>query len=387
MEEVDGRERIQKEAFNNWTAFNCIGTVLMPTGTGKSFVAIKAIEHIKNISSEPIKVLHLSERTNREAGFEKQIEIYNKLYNTFIKNGIELYYYRYQGFFSIPDITFDLVICDEIHESLSPMHFELYYRIKRKALIGLTALIPYVKYTLPDNSTISKWELLKLQAPVCYNCSVKTAQLYNSTRINNLFFIRCSMNIKEQDAYNKLSSEIAIYRDSFKGKTLGNKRLLLLNRTVQKLNIAMQLIEMNSRHKLPSILFNTDLEMLKILLPDSYISGKNKKEYKNILNKFNKEIYTIGSFKMLKQGENIDNLINCIILSSNTSNLKLDTIQRTGRLRKDGNLNGNIIVLINDNTTEFDFIKKMSDILNISDYFVFDNFTDFYDKYKTLNNI
>lgn len=386
------RENIQIEAFNNWKAFNCKGTVLIPTGVGKSFVAIKAILYVKELIgiNNPINILHLSERVIRKDTFEKEITTYQELYQKDVRNNITIHYYRYQGYSSIPtNIVYDLVICDEVHESLCPTYFDVYYRIKYNRIIGLTALIPNNSYDLPDGSTISKWKLVQIHTPICYNCTLKTSLKVSASRSNNLFFIKCKLTDAELLHYKQLSSDILLYKNTLKSKTLGNLRALFLNNTEQKLKVCDMLIRMNNYHKLPSVMFTTDLNPLKKLLPDSYLSGANKNKYKTIFSAFNKIFYTIGSYKILKQGINLGELDNCILVASNNANLKLDTIQRTGRLRKSENKSGNVIVIVNEDTLELNYIFKISEILQIplDRINIHDNFIDFYNKYIKINNI
>ena len=97
--------------------------------------------------------------------------------------------------------------------------------------------------------------------------------------------------------------------------------------------------------------------------------------------------YVIGSFKMLKQGNNIDNLDNCIILASNNSNIQLDTVQRVGRLRLDNENKGNVIVLYNEDTFEIKYLVKIPTVLHNTTPILCDNLNEFYDKYENIKSL
>jgi len=137
-----------------------------------------------------------------------------------------------------------------------------------------------------------------------------------------------------------------------------------------------------------TILFTTNTTVLKQILPNKSILGENKKGNNVIMHQFeNNLFYVIGSYKMLKQGNNLDNLNNCIILASNNANINLDTIQRVGRLRLDNENRGNVIVLYNDDTFETKYLTKIPTILHNTTPVLCDNLKEFYDKYENIESL
>ena len=118
---IDKRDELRQEAITSWIKNNYFGTVVMPTGTGKSFVGIRAIEEVINIKSrfndDDVVVLHMSERSTRELGFNDEIDKYTKLYGIPIKSKLNIIYKRYQNINSIFDQCFsnkDLFLIDDI---------------------------------------------------------------------------------------------------------------------------------------------------------------------------------------------------------------------------------------------------------------------------------
>lgn len=396
MDQVIDRNTIQINAINAWIKNKCKGTCQMSTGTGKSFVAIKAILYIKNLkqkfNNEPITVLHLSEREDRQAGFQKQVQVYCDLYNLavdeFYTTTAKIEYRCYQGYNNLKDTSFDLVICDEIHEALTPSYYNIFFFVKSKAIIGLTATIPYVKYELEENLTTSKFRLLEAVCPIVYKYDLKTSIINKTSRTNNLYFIRCNLTQRENMYYASLSDVIETNMNNIRAKQAGGKRTALMNVSEQKVEYARSLINYFNTKKDKTILFTTNTTVLKQILPNKSILGENKKGNNVIMHQFeNNLFYVIGSYKMLKQGNNLDNLNNCIILASNNANINLDTIQRVGRLRLDNENRGNVIVLYNDDTFETKYLTKIPTILHNTTPVLCDNLKEFYDKYENIESL
>ena len=396
MGKIMDRSVIQNEAITAWIKNRCKGTCKMSTGTGKSFVAIKAILYIKNLktkfNNEPITVLHLSERTDRSEGFKKQIQVYCDIYNIdvndFYTNIAKVDYKCYQGYNSLKDTKYDLVICDEIHEALTPTYYNVFFYVSSKAIIGLSATIPYVKYELEDDVYISKFRLLENVCPIIYSYDLKTSITNKTSRTNNLFFIKCNLTVQENNYYALLSDTISSNPTAIYAKQAGGKRSVLMNNSEEKVSYAKSLIAYFNKHKSKSILFTTNTTVLKNILPNQAILGENKKWNDVIMHQFVSNLfYVIGSFKMLKQGNNIDNLDNCIILASNNSNIQLDTVQRVGRLRLDNENKGNVIVLYNEDTFEIKYLVKIPTVLHNTTPILCDNLNEFYDKYEDIKSL
>jgi superfamily II DNA or RNA helicase len=130
-----------------------------------------------------------------------------------------------------------------------------------------------------------------------------------------------------------------------------------------------------------TILFGNSLDSL-LKITKNVVSSRNTDENnKSIRNKFDKgEIDLIGSFKKLRQGANLKELDNCIIMSYFSS--EGHAIQQWGRLRKNGDKIGNVFILLTKNTQEEVWFNNM--IQNMQDFnFIYcDNIKDCEEKYK-----
>ena len=400
MEEVIDRQFIQDKAIEAWVKNDCIGTALMPTGTGKSFVAIKAIFIILELKNRnnpigKLKVLHLAERERRANGFKEQVL---KFLNTInidsdeFYNRVDITYACYQGYNNLANSEYHLIICDEIHEALTPAYSKVFTTIKRKALLGLTATVPHNKYdtgiTDYNNNPIyiSKFNLLQKYCKIVYNYSFKESIKNNTSRTSDLYFIKCRLTEIERVKYDNLSESIQLRYGTTKAVMLANSRASLVNNAKGKIETAEYITQTLNKLKIKSILFGTDIPALQAVLQDKIIIGTAKKRNGLMLEKFNKgHFHVIGSYKMLKQGENIENLDVCIFLSSNRKNLELDTKQRVGRLRLNDK-KGIVVVLYLENTFEEQYLTKIPAILNNNNFEIIE-ISDLDGKLKNFSSI
>lgn len=369
MEEVDLRDDLQNKGLNSWIKNKCIGTVVMPTGTGKSRVAIKAILEINrlrilNNPTGSTRILHLAERENRREGFKEQITKYIEDTNAFY-NDISIDYACYQGYKGLEGRSYHLIICDEIHDSITPTYSSIFTQIKRKALLGLTATIPNVKYETEEFLTISKYRLLQSYCPVVFKHTLATSIANKTSRVNDIYFIECELTDMEKASYTAISNKISRNQGTLAAKFLGSKRTTLIATCTDKIQKSKEIIRYLEEFKIKSIYFTTEVSVLDDVLYDRSIIGSRKKPNAIILNKFNTgQIHVIGSYKMLKQGENLDGLDVCIITSSSKNNIALDTTQRVGRLRLNSSKNGIVIVLFVKDTYEQSLVTTIPLVLN-----------------------
>jgi len=111
-----------------------------------------------------------------------------------------------------------------------------------------------------------------------------------------------------------------------------------------------------------TILFGNSLEALEKITPNVISSHNNDKENKQIRDDFdNGDSDLIAAFKKLKQGANLNDLDNCVIMSYYSK--EKDLIQRIGRLRNNGEI-GRIFILVTANTQEEVWYKRMTESMN-----------------------
>ena len=106
-----------------------------------------------------------------------------------------------------------------------------------------------------------------------------------------------------------------------------------------------------------TIIFGNSLSALEKVTPNVVSSNNSDDENKRIREDFDKgRIKVIGSFKKLKQGANLNDLDNIIIMSYYST--EKDLIQRLGRLRNKEK-RGKVFIFVTQNTQEEVWFTKM----------------------------
>jgi len=375
---LDEKKReIQLEAASAWKESDHIGTVELITGMGKTFVALDAMSKEK----KGAKVLFLAETTQREVDLKKDIENYQKVFNIDILTHIDLTFACYQSACKWERTKWDLVVSDEIHDSLTPVYSQFYFRNKFSKLLGLSATVKSSQTYNIEGEEISKEVLLDSIAPVCYTYDVGSGQKDDTARKLNLYLIYhrldpTTKSVKggtkkkpfmttEQRQYNYLNEAFskAIYsRKDFLVRIAAANRARFLYSLPSKVEVVKKLLKAT---KGKSIIFGNDLATVEKVTKNvvrAARKGESKPERDKINLKLRSDfdlgrIRTIGSFKMLKQGANLkraDNVFKMSYYSTLT-----DFIQRIGRLRKNGNKRGRVFILITLGTQEEKWFDKM----------------------------
>jgi superfamily II DNA or RNA helicase len=374
MESIEKKDRVQREALSSWKKQGKKGTCEIITGLGKTFIALHALYTMpKN------KDLHLflAETTSRETDLKKDILKYNEIFDRDVLNDYNLKFYCYQSAYKWKGKEFGLIIADEIHDSLSPAYSRFYFNNSYKALIGLSATVDKSTQYDVDGKVYSKGDLLERIAPICFKYGLKKAKVEETTRDLDIYVIinkldEVNKTVKagskdkpffqtEKQAYDYWDSQ---HKKSFfildpelkslKIRITATKRSSILYNLKSKIPIVRRLLDyLDSK----TIVFGNSLDALLQITPNVVSSRNSEDENKRIRQDFEKgKIETIGSFKKLKQGANLDGLDNCIMMSYYSTNK--DLIQRIGRLRDNGT-KGNIFIILTQNTQEEVWLEKM----------------------------
>lgn len=376
------KDQIQKKALNKWLENDKKGIIILPTGVGKTILALHALYRMDKDDSVH---LFLAETTERKKDLLNDIELYNKLFNVDVVNDYNLKFYCYQTAYKWKNKEFGLVILDECHDSLSPKYSQFYFNNKYQALIGLSATIDR-KTKYEENGLIfTKGDILDKIAPVIFNYTISNAQKEGVSRKLNIYVINHFLEEKEKTikAGNSkksfLQTEKAAYdywdkehkkswfiedpelRD-LKIRITSHKRSNILFNLPSKITVIKKLLNFL---KGKTIIFGNSLDSLLKITPN-VVSSKNQDNKNNLIrNNFDNDLINIiGSFKKLKQGANLKSLDNCIIHSYYS--IEKDLIQRLGRLRQNGDKIGNVFILLTKNTQEEVWFQKM--IENLTDF-------------------
>ena len=228
---------------------------------------------------------------------------------------------------------------------------------------------------------VTKGELLKKIAPVCYTYDINDGQVEGTARPLDIYVINHKL-----DIYNKTivagnntkkwyQTEYGAYayKDLMFRKALGAPiemrerkihiasaaRAKLLYELPSKVSVIKDLLNAITGR---TILFGNSLSSLELITPNVISSHKGDKENKQIREDFdNGKLDLIAAFKKLKQGANLKDLDNCVIMSYYSK--EKDLIQRIGRLRNNGEI-GRIFILVTENTQEEVWYRRMTECLN-----------------------
>lgn len=345
------RDKIQREAENAWANNNCIGTCELTTGSGKTITALHGV-----VNRVPLggKVLFLAETNQREIDFRKDIINYKKYFNIDVELQVNFTFSTYQSAYKWKNTHWDMVIADEIHFSLSKEYVKFYRNNKYDRLMGLSATLNDNVIYEEGDLVYSKKDLLKEIAPICYTYNINQSQSEGTSRKIKLFVINHYLEriVKDYEGGTKakpfMQSEQAAYdyydnqfkrslfiADEVKKTTMirlySQKRAKVLYSANSKVNKVKQLLAgLNSK----TLVFGNDLDAVIKVTSNTVSSRNSKDKNEKIRKQFEQgKINTIGSFKLLEQGANLNSLDNIVMMSYYGKSRPI--VQRIGRIRVD----------------------------------------------------
>lgn len=380
MKNNELKNKIQQEALKAWIETDKKCSCEIITGLGKTFIALHALYTMPK--SDDIH-LFLAETVERKSDLLDEIKKYDKIFGRNVVYDYNLQFHCYQTVYRWKNRKFGLIIADEIHDSLTPAYSEFYFNNSYKAIIGLSATINRnITYNLTSRKIITKGDILDAVAPICYTYNLNQGQTEGIARNLDVYVINHELdkinktvvagNAKklfyqtEYDAYSYWDKE---HKKSWfiednttkqlKIRISAAKRSKILYNLDSKVEVVKKLLH-NITTK--TIVFGNSLDSLIKVTPN-VVSSKNSDIVNNrIRHAFDtNKIQTIGSFKKLKQGANLEGLDNTILMSY-YSNDK-DFIQRVGRLRNNGEI-GNVFILLTKETQEEVWFTKMIQDMN-----------------------
>tara|TARA_R110000782_G_scaffold193248_1_gene282853 strand:+ start:255 stop:1523 length:1269 start_codon:yes stop_codon:yes gene_type:complete len=415
------KETIQNEAVAKWIANDKKGTTEIITGLGKTFLALKALYTMPKNQQDTLH-LFLAEQKDREQDLIKDIVKFNSVYKCNVMADYNLQFQCYQTVRNWKNFKLGLVIADEIHDSMSVENYKFYANNSYNSLIGLTALFNGdTSYFIGDKPefeeifkkrVVTKQELLDYVAPICYTYTVDQGQVEGTSRKLNIFVVETELdsvtkNIEsgskthafmstEALAYDYAAKKVNFALDMKQGlledyyKYNESKNLILFRASAKRCKL---LYNLPSKIKATqsilktlvdkTVVFSNSLDALTEVTPWVVSSKKNDSQNESIRTMFDfGTIKTIGSFKKLKQGANLEKADNCILMSYYST--EVDFVQRIGRLRQNMNKVGNVFIMVTKNTQEEVWLSKMME--NATQYNIFKGpLTECLNKYNSLN--
>ncbi len=384
---IDKRRReVQLEAGQYWQDANSIGTCEIATSIGKTWISLDAMLTLEKGS----KVLFLAETTQRETDLYADIKKYDEIFNTDILNHIELEFACYQSAFRWKNKRWDLVVCDEIHSSITEEYIKFYYNNTYDKLLGLSATLRSTKTYNIEEEEYTKMELLNQIAPVCYVYDIGDAQRENTSRKLDIHVLYHNLNSssrtilagsKQKPFYTTETLQYRYIDDKceecrlagkFKlGRMFIAKRANMLYSLPSKIELTRELLK---RVKGKTILFGNHMNSLEQLTPN-VVRSNRKKESKKLRDALNDQIRkdfdnnmidTIGSFNMLVQGANLNKVDNVIQMSYYSDFGR--QVQIWGRLRKNDSKIGNIYIILTNETKEEDWFDNFASQIPMEEF-------------------
>jgi len=363
---LEKRIKVQKEALDAWKLSGKRGSLEVVTGLGKTKIFLDAVStYPKNA-----KILFLAEVTDRE----KELRNEQKKWGM---EGCNIEFACYQTAYKWEGREFDFVCADEAVDSFTPAYCQFYFNNKIKDLMCLFAYLDRHLVVGEENGKeITKGELCNKIAPVCFTYSLQQAQVDKTYRELDIYVIKHKLdginktmeagNISkkwmqtEQSAYDYadmiFQKEWASKKkwDDFNVMRASQRRANVLYGLPSKVDAVKKLLStLNTK----SIVFANSLPTLEKITPNVISSHKKDEENEAIRDAFDRgDTQVIASFKKLQQGANLTDLDN-VIMMSYYSKQKI-TIQRTGRLRQNGQV-GRLFVFVTSNTQEEKWCKSM----------------------------
>lgn len=392
------RDEIQNIAIQIWVETGKKGTINLSTGIGKTFSFIKATRFLPKGS----KILFLAETSQREFDLRKDIALFKKLFKYDVEANHTLTFMCYQSSYKLTGTHWDMVCADEIHMSLSPEYIKFYKNNKYKTILGLSATIDRPTSYVIDDVEITKGEMIDEIAPVVFKYTLNEAVKDGTTKKLRIFIVNHSLDyhnksIKagsakaqfmqtEKDAYDYWDNQFkrALFlpdgpAKTFKIRNTSAARAKILYNLPSKITEINKLLAVLSGK---TLLFGNSVDALLALTPNVISNRNTDKQNLELREKFDKgTINLIASFKMLKQGANLANLDNTILMSYYSK--ELDMIQAIGRQRVTNSI-GSIFIYVTAGTQETKWYRKAMENINNYEEIHCHNTDDAIKKYQQL---
>jgi len=355
-------EKIEENGFK--------GTVMSCPGSGKTFLSFKYLYRLLELGLIPknATVVFLAETVTREKTLlNDEIPKFKKVYDKEVLSDFNFNFHCYQA---KPDQIYndfekaDVVVGDELHETLTDSRHNIITDNKCKYVLGLTGAMSLEQNVFPsqvdsellnnisqsDESTrkkeitefVTKGQLLEMYLPVIFKYPTSQAiedgiiAEYRSIVIDH-HLDNSNKNIKIWKSYATLGTEFDYYdkrktklydwrQKAYTKKRMGREMSAFLYELPSKTNVVKAILHRLGDEK--TLVFGERLDALQKITPNVARSGN----YAELIDAFNKgDINVIASSKMLKQGITLTGVQNIIFHSYNSKWHNME--QRRARVR------------------------------------------------------
>lgn len=378
------RDERQEIARVKWIKNHCKGTLVQPTGAGKTVTALKCLQSIIN-KYPTLRILVVVPTDNLKNQWRIQLDTWGmefsaevQVINSVVKN----------------NWTVDILVLDECHRYASETFSLVFKQVKYKYILGLTATFdrldgkqelirkycPVVDEIPLIEAKLNHWVAdYKEYLVVLQTDDINTYKDYNKSFIASFEFFNFDWNFAmsmkgptgyiAQNSYRdklcpngsreeKLSVLKTIKYHSANFMRMVQKRKAYINNHPKKIEVARRIIEARSNSKI--ITFSNNIKMAESIGMNGQVyTGKDsKKKARANLEEFNSaQTGLIHSCSKLNEGADIKGLNVGIILGLDSSEIK--AVQRRGRcIRFEKDKVAEIFNLVIDQTVEMEWFKK-----------------------------
>lgn len=352
------RDERQEEARVKWIKNKCKGCWVFPTGTGKTYAAIKAVKSV--INKYPLmRFLVIVPTDNLKIQWQQYFDDNGLslngeaiIVNTAIKN----------------QYSTDILIIDECHRVNSQNFREIFHTIKYKYILGLTATYerldglhkevmekycPVIDTISLEEALFNNWVSKFNEYQVLIDVDdIDVYKKYNKEFQEHFGFFNYDFNramsmvgpkgfvnrAKLRDALCARTSDENVRKQTFQNITYHatgfmraiQKRKAFINNHIKKIELARKIIEARPNSKI--ITFSNNIKMAEAIgMGGEVYTGKDsKKKARANLEEFNKkDVAVLHSVAKLNEGADIKGLNVGIVLGLDSSETK--AIQRRGR--------------------------------------------------------
>lgn len=378
------RDERQEICRVKWIKSKCRGTIVQPTGCGKTTTALKCLKSILD-KYQTLRVLVVVPTDNLKNQWRTQLDGWGMEFNADIQVINTVIKHTW---------NVDILVLDEEHRYAAETFRQVFKQVKYKYILGLTATFerldgkheliqkycPVIDEVTLIEAKINHWIAeYKEYLVVLETDDIDIYKEYNKSFIASFEFFNFDWNLAmEQIGPAGYKAQIK-YRDKLcpngstedKKKTLQSikyhavnfmrmiqKRKAYINNHPKKVEIARQIIEARNNSKI--ITFSNNIKMAESIgMGGQVYTGKDsKKKARANLEEFNEvKIGLIHSVAKLNEGADIKGLNIGIILGLDSSEIK--AIQRRGRcIRFEKDKVAEIFNLVIDSTVEMEWFKK-----------------------------
>jgi superfamily II DNA or RNA helicase len=391
---IISRDERQEEGRVKWIKNKCRGSLVYPTGVGKTRTALKCLKSVLNKYPQ-LRILVVVPTENLKEQWEPQLDEWGLGLNSEVQiiNTIVRRHWRA-----------DILVLDECHRYNSDTFKEVFNRVAYKYILGLTATFERLD---------EKHIIMEKYCPVVDKITTEEA-LYNGW-ISNFKEYQVLVDVDDIDIYKQYNKEFTehfeffgfdfglamscvgpkgfINRAKLRDKMCPNgneeqkkqifksityhatafmrviqKRKAFINNHSKKIELARKIIE--SRPNTKIITFSNNVAMAEAIGIGSVYTGKDsKKKGRATLEEFNLQSSgVINSCAKLNEGADLRGLSVAIVLGRDSSETK--SVQRRGRVvRKEGDKIAEIFNIVINDTVE---TKWFSNSHRSSEYITID---------------